>query len=196
MGIHQLDIKATLFEHFKQRNPVDAGRLHHDGVNLTLPQPRGQGVEVGGKCPKPLHRLRIPICGHGDPMLGRPHINPRSIEVPLLSLRRSHPTGATLLLLATALTTCCTCHLFALPLHDSLRHRVRGANQRHSSKREPTREAWVTTDVVASPVTMLANGHKAPLFLRPLTPRCLCLEGRRKGTAGQVTSRCPRSPIV
>ena len=66
--------------------------------------------------------------------------------------------------LATALTTCYTCHLFALPLHDSLRHRARGANQRHSSKREPTREACVTTDVVVSPVTMLANGHKAPMF--------------------------------
>src|SRR5467141_900982 len=46
----------------------------------------------------------------------------------------------------------------------NLRHRVGGSNQRHSSKREPTLQACVTTDVVASPVTMLANGHKAPLF--------------------------------
>ena len=164
MGIDQLDVKSALFEDCKERNPVDPGRLHHHRVNLTLPQPRGQGIEVGGKRPKPLHRLRIPICGHGDPMLGRPNINPRSIEVQLLSLRWTHPAGATLPLLATALTTCCTCHLFALPLHDSLRHRARGANQRHASKREPTRQACVTTDVVASPVTMLANGHKAPLF--------------------------------
>ena len=85
MSINQLDVKSTLFEHFKQRNPVDPGRLHHHGVNLTLPQPRGQGVEVGSKRPKLLHRLRIPICGHGDPMLGRPYINPSSIEVQLLS---------------------------------------------------------------------------------------------------------------
>src|SRR5215831_7624805 len=97
-------------------------------------------------------------------MLGRPHINPSSIEVQLLSLRWTHPAGTTLPLLATALTTCCTCHLSALPLHESLRHRARGANQRHSSKREPTRQACVTTAVVASPVAMLANGHKAPLF--------------------------------
>src|SRR5215471_21427455 len=88
------------------------------------------------------------------------------------------------------------CHLLVLPLHDVLRHRGRGANQRHSSKREPTRQACVTTAVVASPVTMLANGHKAPRFSRPLTTRCLCLEGRRKGAARQVTSRCPRSPIA
>ena len=65
MSIHQLDVKSTLFEHFKQRDPVDPGRLHHHGVNLTLPQPLGQGVEVGGKRPKPLHRLHIPICAIG-----------------------------------------------------------------------------------------------------------------------------------
>src|SRR5215471_10848899 len=196
MGIHQLDSKATLFEHCEQRNPGDPGRLHHHGLHLTLPQPRGQGVEVGGKCPQPLHWLRLPICGHGDPMLGRPNLNPRSLEVQLLSLRRSHPTGTPLVLVAPACTPCCLGHLLVLPPHDVLRHRGRGANQRHSSKREPTRQAYVTTDVVASPVTMLANGHKAPLFSRPLTTRCLGLEGRRKGAARQVTSRCPRSPIA
>jgi hypothetical protein len=87
MRIDQLDIKATLFEHFEQGNPVDPGRLHDHSLNLTLPQPFSQSVEIGGKCPKPLHRLRIPICGHGDPMLGRPNINPSSIEVQLLELR-------------------------------------------------------------------------------------------------------------
>src|SRR2546422_1016699 len=84
------------------------------------------------------------------------------------TLRLARPPGATLPGLATVLTTGCTCHLFVLPPHESLRHRVRGANQKHSSKREPTRKARVTTAVVASPVTMLANGHKAPRFKRPL----------------------------
>jgi len=102
MGLNQLDGKSTLFEHCEQRNPGDPGRLQHHGVNLTLPQPRGQGVEVGGQRPKPLHRLRIPICGPGDPRLGRPNLNPSSIEVQLLSLRWTHPAGATLPLLATA----------------------------------------------------------------------------------------------
>src|SRR5262249_28675899 len=123
MGINQLDVTSTLFEHFEQRNPVDPGRLHHHGVNLTLPQPRGHGVEVGGQRPKPLYRLRLPICGHGDPMLGRPTINPSSIKIQLLSLRRSHPTGTPLLLLAPAYTTCCMCHLLVFPPHDVLRHR-------------------------------------------------------------------------
>src|SRR5262249_39076188 len=98
------------------------------------------------------------------------------------------PTGATLLLLATALTTCCTCPLFALPLHDSLRHRGRGANHRHASKREPTRQACVTTAVVASPMTMRANGYKAPLFQRPLTTRCPLFRVRQRGRRTKLLS--------
>jgi hypothetical protein len=95
-------------------------------------------------------------------MLGRPHITPRSIAVQLRSRRWTHPAGATLPLLATALTTWCTGHLFAPPLPDALRHWARGAHHRPASTREPTRSACVTTAVVASPVTMLATGHKAP----------------------------------
>ena len=78
--------------------------------------------------------------------------------------RWAHPAGAPLPLLAPTLTTWCTRPLFALSLHDSLRHRVRGAPYRHASQREPTRQACVTTAVVASPVTLLANGQKAPRF--------------------------------
>jgi hypothetical protein len=81
----------------------------------------------------------------------RPAINPRRIEVELLSRRWAHPAGATLPVLAPTLTTWCTGHLFALPLHDSCWHRVRGAPHRHASKREPTHQAGVTTAVVASP---------------------------------------------
>jgi len=58
----------------------------------------------------------------------------------------------------------CTGHLFALPLPDACRHRVRGANPQHASKRERTLQAWVTTTVVASPVPMRAHEHKAPLL--------------------------------
>src|SRR5262249_38892031 len=45
-------IKATLFEPFEQGNPVDAGRLHHHSLNLTLSQPLRQDVEIGRKRPK------------------------------------------------------------------------------------------------------------------------------------------------
>jgi len=84
MGIDQPNIKATLFEHFEKGNPVDAGRLHHHGLNLTLSQPLGQGVEISRKCPKALHRLLIAIRGHGHPMTFCPDINPGGIEIDLL----------------------------------------------------------------------------------------------------------------
>jgi hypothetical protein len=84
MGIDQPHVKATLFKHFEKANPVDASRLHHDGLNLTLPQPLGSGVEVGGKRPKLLHRLRIAILGHRHPMRVGPDINPGGIEIELL----------------------------------------------------------------------------------------------------------------
>jgi hypothetical protein len=34
VGINQLHIKPTLFEHFEKGKPVDAGGLQHDGLNL------------------------------------------------------------------------------------------------------------------------------------------------------------------
>jgi hypothetical protein len=106
------------------------------------------------------------------------------------------PTGATLPVLATVLMTGCTCHLFVLPPHASLRYRVQGANHKHASTREPTRKASVTTAVVASPVTMRANGHTAPRLQRSLTTRHLCNYSTPKEVARQGTFRCPRSPIT
>src|SRR5262249_22565022 len=79
MGIYQFDIKPTLFEHFERSNPVDPRGLQRDGLDLTLLQPCGQGIEIRCKRPTALHRLRISICGHGHPMLGRPDINPGGI---------------------------------------------------------------------------------------------------------------------
>jgi hypothetical protein len=87
MGIDQLNIKATLFEHFEQGNPVDAGRLHHHGLNLTLSQPLGQDVEISRKGPKAPHRFLIAILWDGDPVLGRPDINPGGMEIYLRSRR-------------------------------------------------------------------------------------------------------------
>jgi hypothetical protein len=96
MSIDQFDIKATLFEHFEQGNPVDASRLHHDSLNLTLPQPFGQRIEIGRKRAKALHRPLIAIRGHRHPMGVGPHINPRGMEIALLSLRGARPFGMTL----------------------------------------------------------------------------------------------------
>src|SRR5262249_9460704 len=87
MGIDQLDLKPTLFEHFEKGNPVDAGRLHHDGLNLTLSQPLGQDVEISRKRPKAPHRLLIAILWDGAPVLGRPDIKPGGMEMHLLERR-------------------------------------------------------------------------------------------------------------
>ena len=87
MGIDQFDIKSTLFEHFEQGHPVDPGGLQHDGLDLTLLQPCGQGIEISRKGPKALHWLLIAILWDGDPVLGSPDINPGSIEMQLLSRR-------------------------------------------------------------------------------------------------------------
>jgi hypothetical protein len=71
---------------FKQRNPVNPGRLHHHGVNLTLPQPCGQGVQISGKGPTTPHRLLIAILRHRYPMRVGPHINPGGMEIEPLEL--------------------------------------------------------------------------------------------------------------
>src|SRR5215831_10926570 len=75
-------------------------------------------------------------------------------------------------------------------------HTCETPSHRHSSKGESALQASVTTAVVASPLTMLANGHKTPRLQRSLTSQCLWCKGTRKGTARQVTFRCPRSPIA
>src|SRR5207244_13307956 len=101
MGIDQLDIKATLFEHFEQGNPGDAGRLHDHGLNLTLSQPRGPDVESSRQRPKAPHRFLIAILWDGNPVLGRPDLNPGGMEMHLRSRRCVRLTGATLLVLAS-----------------------------------------------------------------------------------------------
>src|SRR5215510_13292893 len=83
MGIDQLDIKPTLFEHCEQGHLVDPGRLQHDGLDLTRLQPYGQGIEISRKGPKAPHRLLIAILWNGAPVLGRPDINPGGIEIQL-----------------------------------------------------------------------------------------------------------------
>ena len=79
--IDQLDVKPVLFEHFEQGNPIHPGRLHHHGVKLTLTQLLGQGIEIGSKRSKALHRLLIAITGHGHPVGFCPHIMPAALRL-------------------------------------------------------------------------------------------------------------------
>ena len=50
MGIDQPDVKATRFEHFEQGYPIAPSRLHHDGLNLILSQPLGEGIDPFDDC--------------------------------------------------------------------------------------------------------------------------------------------------
>ena len=86
------------------------------------------------------------------------------VQVALLSLRWASPAGATLPLLATAWTTCCTGPLFALPLHASFRHRVRGVSKGMRPHGSPRARRVSPRLSSHPPGTMRTNGHKAPLF--------------------------------
>jgi len=83
MRIDQLDVTPALFAYCEQRHPGDPGRLQHHGLHLTLLQPCGQGIEIGGTGPKALHRLRIALLGHRHPMGVGPHIHPGGMEIEL-----------------------------------------------------------------------------------------------------------------
>ena len=122
------------------------------------------------------------------------------VQVALLSLRWASPAGATLPSLATAWTTCCTGHLFALPLQRQFLLQASGARGDpkgmlpHGSPR-----ARRVSPLLLShpPVTMRAHRHKAPLCLTACdNPKGFCLYRTRKGAARQGTSRCPRSSIA
>lgn len=80
LGINQPDVKTTLCEHFEQGNAVDAGRLHHHGLNLTLAQPFGEGLEISRKRPKALHRLLIAIMENGYPATYTPTSIPAALR--------------------------------------------------------------------------------------------------------------------
>jgi hypothetical protein len=87
MGLHQLDVNPTLFEHCEQGNPGDSGGRQHDGLHLTLPPPGSQGVESSRTGPKAPPPLRIAIRGHGHPMGVGPASNPGGMERHLRSRR-------------------------------------------------------------------------------------------------------------
>src|SRR5215471_14822578 len=60
-----------------------AGRTSSQQLRDTT-QPCGQGVKIGRKGPKALHRPLIAIRGHRHPMGVGPHVNPSGMEIELL----------------------------------------------------------------------------------------------------------------
>ena len=64
LGIARIDdkhSKAAGVEEFKNRNPVDAGRLHNDCLDATFCKPIHQSMQIGCESPKAANGFRRTI---------------------------------------------------------------------------------------------------------------------------------------
>ena len=80
-GVDQEDLQATGFQEFEEGNPVDAGRFHGDGDHVTVNEPVGEGVEVGGEGAKTAHGLGIAPWWHSHPVLSFADVDARGVGV-------------------------------------------------------------------------------------------------------------------
>jgi len=79
VGIDEEDFEAPRFQDLEQRNPIDAGGLHGDGIDAALFQPVGQLQQIGGKGGKSLHRVRVSVGRDGNINLASPDIDSRGV---------------------------------------------------------------------------------------------------------------------
>jgi hypothetical protein len=83
-GVDQANLKSVSLQHLKERNPVNSGRFHGDGLDLASPEPVAQSDQIASKHPEAANRIFIPILRHGHPMRIGSHIDSGSVEVHLL----------------------------------------------------------------------------------------------------------------
>ena len=62
-GIDEEHREASCLQHFIERDPIHAGRLHRDGVDVTGREPVGQVDERMREAPELPHRLLVSVCG-------------------------------------------------------------------------------------------------------------------------------------
>ena len=60
-GIDQLHVEATLVEDLVGRDPIDAGRLHHDRLDAACREPVGHPADVVRERAEGAHRFGIMI---------------------------------------------------------------------------------------------------------------------------------------
>ena len=64
--VDQADLEAMLLKDVEERNPVDPGRLHGDGLDAALFEPSGEPLEVDGECAETANGFGVAVGGNGD----------------------------------------------------------------------------------------------------------------------------------
>ena len=83
-GIDEEHREASCLQHVIERDPIHAGRLHRDGVDVTGREPVGQVDERMREAPELPHRLLVSVWGDRHPMTPGPNVDTRGIEMHLL----------------------------------------------------------------------------------------------------------------
>jgi hypothetical protein len=81
VGVHQINLKPTVFQKLHEGNPVNTGGFHGHGPNLALLQPVRKRPQVRGESEKHSHRLRVSIRRHSDINLGSADVDTGSIRI-------------------------------------------------------------------------------------------------------------------
>ena len=140
-GGDQPDLKPTLVQHCEQWHLRDAGRRDPDGLEPTLVQPRGQGIQVRGDGATLPHGLRIPIVRDRHPVLRRPDIDAGGLPVHLWQGRcLPRGRGASTRALTRPAMRCAGMSRPPWSARVVQDRRIRGgaAREKHASKREHT----------------------------------------------------------
>jgi hypothetical protein len=74
-GVDEADLEAAGLENLEHWNPVDASRLHHDGLDPAGGEPLGQGMQILGEGAEGTDRLFRPIRRNSDEQLGSANVD-------------------------------------------------------------------------------------------------------------------------
>lgn len=78
-GIDQTDGDARFLQHLGQGDPIYPGRLHREGVDPALAQPRDQGAQLIGEGAETTHRGDVPVRWHRHVDLARADVGARRV---------------------------------------------------------------------------------------------------------------------
>jgi hypothetical protein len=73
--VDQQHLEPARFENLKDRNPVDAGRLHRDRCDAHCREPIRELMEIAAEGAEGTDRLVISVARHGDHVKGRADVD-------------------------------------------------------------------------------------------------------------------------